>query len=188
MTAGRSARTAARITAGSWLPTTAASGRAEGGPGSPRAGSAAPTRGGEGTLVELTYGPAAQPGQDWSQAQAQTPARPELESDFVRSLPDWARRFLREGDGQSGAHEPSMSTARDISSLPREEQTGKTVQWTAPGYRPPEAPITYREKKQADQAAPPQPRLSEAEMQRAADRIYQMIEDRIRRERRRLGL
>ena len=32
------------------------------------------------------------------------------------------------------------------------------------------------------------PRLSEGELQRAADKIYRIIEDRIRQERRRLGL
>ena len=32
------------------------------------------------------------------------------------------------------------------------------------------------------------PKISEAELQRTADRVYRMIEDRIRRERRRLGL
>ena len=42
-----------------------------------------------------------------------------------------------------------------------------------------------REERQAGQQAP---RISEAELQRTADRVYRMIEDRIRRERRRLGL
>ena len=44
---------------------------------------------------------------------------------------------------------------------------------------------TGREERQAGQQAP---RISEAELQRTADRVYRMIEDRIRRERRRLGL
>ena len=34
----------------------------------------------------------------------------------------------------------------------------------------------------------PEPHISDAELQRTADRVYRMIEDRIRRERRRLGL
>ena len=38
------------------------------------------------------------------------------------------------------------------------------------------------------QAGQQAPRISEAELQRTADQVYRMIEDRIRRERRRLGL
>ena len=102
------------------------------------------------------------------------------------ALPDWARRFLRESGGQGG--QSHMGTARDISALPRPAQGEETVQWTAPGYRPP-APITYREKnREAETRQAAAPRLSEGELQRAADKIYRIIEDRIRQERRRLGL
>ena len=58
-----------------------------------------------------------------------------------------------------------------------------------PAYAPPE-PMELREKtrpaRQETPAAPPQ--LSQAELERAADQVYRMIEDRIRRERRRMGL
>lgn len=50
--------------------------------------------------------------------------------------------------------------------------------------------MTYREKRkgEADQPQTPgQVRISEAEIQRTADKVYRIIEDRIRRERRRLG-
>ena len=136
--------------------------------------------------VELTYGPAA-PATEPASAPKQPPAvHAAEESEYVRSLPDWARRFLRESGGQGG--QSHMGTARDISALPRPAQGEETVQWTAPGYRPP-APITYREKnREAETRQAAAPRLSEGELQRAADKIYRIIEDRIRQERRRLGL
>ena len=136
--------------------------------------------------LELAYGPvpagAAPPDPAQTAGESGSPA----ESAYVKSLPDWARRFLREGAAQSGQ---SMGTARNIASLPPQAE-GDTVQWTAPNYRPPAAPMTYREKpgREERQAGQQAPRISEAELQRTADRVYRMIEDRIRRERRRLGL
>ena len=136
--------------------------------------------------VELAYGPAAP--EAATARQSQSAERPGEESDFVRSLPDWARRFLRESGGQTGTSAAPMGVAKDISSRPKEEKTGGEIQWTAPAYRPPEAPITYREKKREEQTARSAPAISEAELQRTADRVYRMIEERIRQERRRLGL
>ena len=136
--------------------------------------------------LELSYGPvpagAAPPDPAQTAGESASPA----ESAYVKSLPDWARRFLREGAAQSGQ---SMGTARNIASLPSQGE-GDAVQWTAPNYRPPAAPMTYREKpgREERQAGQQAPRISEAELQRTADRVYHMIEDRIRRERRRLGL
>lgn len=136
--------------------------------------------------LELSYGPvpagAAPPDPAQTAGESASPA----ESAYVKSLPDWARRFLREGAAQSGQ---SMGTARNIASLPSQGE-GDAVQWTAPNYRPPAAPMTYREKpgREERQAGQQVPRISEAELQRTADQVYRMIEDRIRRERRRLGL
>ena len=136
--------------------------------------------------LELSYGPvpagAAPPDPAQTAGESASPA----ESAYVKSLPDWARRFLREGAAQSVQ---SMGTARNIASLPSQGE-GNAVQWTAPNYRPPAAPMTYREKpgREERQAGQQAPRISEAELQRTADRVYRMIEDRIRRERRRLGL
>lgn len=138
--------------------------------------------------VTLTYGPAqaaagpAAPSPAAGSAQAQIP-----ESDYVRSLPDWARRFLKSGGTDSQAARP-MGVARDIASLPRSE-TEDTVEWTAPGYSPPQSPITYREKAREEQPRKVQEiRITDAEIRRTADQVYRIIEDRIRRERRRLGL
>lgn len=138
--------------------------------------------------VTLTYGPAqAAPGPSApppaeGSAQSRIP-----ESDYVRSLPDWARRFLQTGGADSRASR-TMGVARDIASLPQPE-AGDTVEWTAPGYHPPQAPITYREKSREEHSREVREvRISDAEIQRTADQVYRIIEDRIRRERRRLGL
>ena len=133
--------------------------------------------------VELAYGPS-QP------AAEQPPVQPgqsaggqrQEESDYVRSLPDWARNFLRE----SWASPPQeMGVARNISTQPVAQE--ETIQWTAPNYQP--APqLTHREKQQEERPQKPQQvHLSEAEIQRAADKVYRIIEDRIREERIRFG-
>lgn len=136
--------------------------------------------------LELSYGPVPAGAVPPDPAQTAGESASPAESPYVKSLPDWARRFLREGAAQSGQ---SMGTARNIASLPSQGE-GDAVQWTAPNYRPPAAPMTYREKpgREERQAGQQAPRISEAELQRTADRVYRMIEDRIRRERRRLGL
>ena len=136
--------------------------------------------------LSLTYGPA--------QGSMETPPpepeaaqpTPGEESEFVRSLPDWARRFLKQSRSPSASH--TMGVARDIATVPLPEET-EDMQWTAPNYRPPQATIAHREKKQEERPkAVQEVRISEAEIQRTADRVYRIIEDRIRLERRRLGL
>ena len=121
---------------------------------------------------------------------AEEPARPAPqepeESEYVRKLPDWARRFLRSSAGQGGTVPSAPVKQPTPAGAPR---GGEQIRWTAPAYAPPE-PMELREKarpaRQETPAAPPQ--LSQAELERAADQVYRMIEDRIRRERRRMGL
>ena len=104
----------------------------------------------------------------------------------LQNLPDWAKRFLREG-APTGPGGRTMGVARDIASLPPPE-TGDSVHWTAPGYQPPEAPMAYRERERTPQRREPgQIHISDAEIQRTADQVYRLIEERLRRERRRLG-
>ena len=104
----------------------------------------------------------------------------------LQNLPDWAKRFLREG-APTGPSGRTMGVARDIASLPPPE-TGDSVHWTAPSYQPPEAPMAYREREQAPQRRESgEIRISDAEIQRTADQVYRLIEERLRRERRRLG-
>lgn len=138
--------------------------------------------------VTLTYGPTQPAPEPSAPPPAEGPAQARIpESDYVRSLPDWARRFLQTGGADSQVSR-TMGVARDIASLPRSE-AGDTVEWTAPGYHPPQAPITYREKSREKQPREVREvRITDAEIQRTADQVYRIIEDRIRRERRRLGL
>ena len=131
--------------------------------------------------VELTYGPSQQPAEQ-APAQTSKKADGQGESDYVRNLPDWARRFLKESwSGHAGTQE--MSVARNISTQQGGEET---VQWTAPNYRP-APPMDHREKRQEEPKRPQQVHISEAEIQRTADRVYRILEDRIREERIRLG-
>lgn len=151
--------------------------------------------------LELTYGGTPQPsaaGVPAPAAGGQKPVQGSMESDYVRDLPDWARRFLREGAPQTqeeavrrlgtGREQP-MGTAQNIAVLPSfSEEAGTAFQWTAPDTRAP-APVEYREPRRQQELSQPQSiRISEAEVQRTADRVYRIIEDRIRRERWRLGL
>lgn len=138
--------------------------------------------------VTLTYGPTQPAPEPSAPPPAEGPAQARIpESDYVRSLPDWARRFLQTGGADSQVSR-TMGVARDIASLPQPE-TGDTVEWTAPGYHPPQAPITYREKSREEQPREVREvRITDAEIQRTAHQVYRIIEDRIRRERRRLGL
>lgn len=137
--------------------------------------------------LSLTYGPAqGNPSPPPPEPQPGGEPLQEEESEFVRSLPDWARRFLKQSRSTSAPH--TMGVARDIATVPPPQQA-ENVQWTSPNYHPPQATITHREKKQEEgPKAAQEVHISEAEIQRTADRVYRIIEDRIRRERRRLGL
>ena len=137
--------------------------------------------------ISLTYGPTQRQTEGTPPASAAAEQTKTGESDFVRSLPDWARRFLASGT-DSGSADRTMGVARSITSLPQTEPE-EPIQWSAPNFRPPEAQIAYRQKEKGEPSREiAEVRVSDAELQRAADRVYHMIEDRIRRERRRLGL
>lgn len=135
--------------------------------------------------VALTYGPAQSTTGSVTPHQPEESSRTEMEeSDFVRSLPEWARSFLKKG----GAAQQTMGVVRDIA-VSQPQETADQIQWTAPNYRPPAAPMAYREKPREEQPRESRPaRISETELQRTADRVYRILEERIRRERRRLGL
>ena len=135
--------------------------------------------------LALDYGPAAGAAGGGEPGRGGGPVQPRPgESYYLRSLPDWAQRFLRSGPAETPAGR-SMGVARDIASLPRQ---GDTVAWTAPDYRPPQAATVHREKGGGEGPQTRQEvRVSDAEIQRTADKVYRMIEERLRRERRRLG-
>ena len=136
------------------------------------------------TPVALTYGPVQSTTGSATPHQPEEASRTEMEeSDFVRSLPEWARSFLKKG----GAAQQTMGVVRDIA-VSQPQETADQIQWTAPNYRPP-ATMAYREKPREEQPRESRPaRISETELQRTADRVYRILEERIRRERRRLGL
>lgn len=135
--------------------------------------------------VALTYGPVQSTTGSATPHQPEETSRTEMEeSDFVRSLPEWARSFLKKG----GAAQQTMGVVRDIA-VSQPQETEDQIQWTAPNYHPPAAPMAYREKPREEQPRESRPaRISETELQRTADRVYRILEERIRRERRRLGL
>lgn len=135
--------------------------------------------------VALTYGPVQSTTGSATPHQPEETSRTEMEeSDFVRSLPEWARSFLKKG----GAAQQTMGVVRDIA-VSQPQETADQIQWTAPNYYPPAAPMAYREKPREEQPRESRPaRISETELQRTADRVYRILEERIRRERRRLGL
>ena len=134
--------------------------------------------------LELTYSPGQQAAnQVLPPVQPQAPQLPE-ESDYVRSLPDWARRFLRDSWTAAPAAQ-EIGVAKQIATLP--EQSTEMMEWSAPSYKP-NVPLEHREKRKEERPQKPQQiHLSEAEIQRAADRVYRILEDRIREERIRLG-
>jgi hypothetical protein len=72
---------------------------------------------------------------------------------------------------------------------------GQTVDWSSPNraqlmnqaaQRP--AEVVFKEKSQEEDRQSRPVQMSESELRRTADKIYHIIEDRIRRERRLLGL
>jgi len=87
--------------------------------------------------------------------------------------------------------------AREIASLPGNGagSDGQIMDWSAPNrpqmaaqatHRP--AEVVFKEKSQDEERQRQSAQMSESELRRTADKIYQIIEDRIRRERRLLGL
>jgi len=116
------------------------------------------------------------------------------------SLPGWARNFLN----NSFAHPEAETTIRSgaISRQgPIQPETQNTtgnarrvsrgtgqegqVIWTAPGYNGTPPKMTL---KQAEEKETSPPRFSNAEISRMASKVYDILEDRISREKRRLGL
>ena len=116
------------------------------------------------------------------------------ESPYVQSLPGWARDFLRDSfeptkqkqpaqpmpGGQPAQGQSGASPARPQS------QPASQMVWTAPGYTGATARMTHK-KKPEPQETPPL-RFSDAEIRRMANQVYTIIQDRLKRDQRRLGL
>lgn len=127
-------------------------------------------------------------------AQEEKPNAPwsPMDSEYVRTLPSWAQRFLRSTGTAAEAGGPHPAGGPSMAVLPQpaeaREKPVEMVEWTAP-YHPASAPLTLRERNREETAASAPPlSMSQQELRRTADQLYQLIEERIRRERRRLGL
>lgn len=106
------------------------------------------------------------------------------ESPYVQSLPGWARDFLRDSFEPTKQKQP----AQPMPGSPARQQAQPASQmvWTAPGYTGATARMTHK-KKPETQETPPL-RFSDAEIKRMASQVYTIIQDRLKRDQRRLGL
>ena len=159
---------------------------------------------GWGQAPELTLAqPAWSREADGAHAAAQPPkkAAPPAAAD---GLPQWAKELL-ERPGQPGG--PSMKwqagqsgqTAAGPAGTGAQGKPagGRTVQWTAPGAIPPgtgdvttrPAAVQYRQRPEREEHSPArnQPVMTDAEVRRTADKVYRIIEERLRKELRRSG-
>ena len=144
----------------------------------------APTPAEEG--AGLTYLPVQTPAQEQHRT-PQPAGQTQMTSDYVRSLPEWAQRFLQQPSETGGAavQTAQHSAAGRKAAAPPAGQ----IEWTAPNAVPQGAHIVFRHavKPKEQQTAPQPVRLSDGELRRAADKVYRMIEDRLRKELRRSG-
>lgn len=116
------------------------------------------------------------------------------ESPYVQSLPGWARDFLRDSFEPTKQKQPAqpMPGSPAAQGQPGASPAGPSAQpasqmvWTAPGYTGATARMTHK-KKPETQETPPL-RFSDAEIRRMASQVYTIIQDRLKRDQRRLGL
>ena len=121
-------------------------------------------------------------------AQQQPPKQPEKESAATQNLPAWARELLEKPPAQTAGAAPSGQN--------------RQIQWTAPQAVPVPAARTsppanaaavphsllHRERGGDDErSSAAQQAEREAEIRRTADKVYRIIEERLRRELRRSG-
>lgn len=120
--------------------------------------------------------------------QQQPPKQPEKESAATQNLPAWARELLEKPQAQTAGAAPSGQS--------------RQIQWTAPQAVPVPAARTsppanaaavppsllHRERGGDDErSSAAQQAEREAEIRRTADKVYRIIEERLRRELRRSG-
>lgn len=116
------------------------------------------------------------------------------ESPYVQSLPGWARDFLRDSfeptkqkqPAQPMPGSPAAQGQPGASPARQQAQPASQMVWTAPGYTGATARMTHK-KKPETQETPPL-RFSDAEIRRMANQVYTIIQDRLKRDQRRLGL
>ena len=161
-----------------------------------------PVTGGSGQFQRqpLTYAasrPQAQPAMDSAPKGGEKAAPAQAgysESPYVQSLPGWARDFLRDSFEPTKQKQPAqpMPGSPAAQGQPGASPAGPSAQpasqmvWTAPGYTGATARMTHK-KKPEPQETPPL-RFSDAEIRRMANQVYTIIQDRLKRDQRRLGL
>ena len=139
--------------------------------------------------AQPAMGPAPKGGEKAAPAQAGY-----SESPYVQSLPGWARDFLRDSFEPTKQKQPAqpMPGSPAAQGQPGASPAGPSAQpasqmvWTAPGYTGATARMTHK-KKPEPQETPPL-RFSDAEIKRMASQVYTIIQDRLKRDQRRLGL
>lgn len=139
--------------------------------------------------AQPAMGPAPKGGEKAAPAQAGY-----SESPYVQSLPGWARDFLRDSfeptkqkqPAQPMPGSPAAQGQPGASPARPQSQPASQMVWTAPGYTGATARMTHK-KKPEPQETPPL-RFSDAEIKRMANQVYTIIQDRLKRDQRRLGL
>lgn len=130
--------------------------------------------------AQPAMGPAPKGGEKAAPAQAGY-----SESPYVQSLPGWARDFLRDSFEPTKQSQPAQPMPGASPARPQSQPASQMV-WTAPGYTGATARMTHK-KKPEPQETPPL-RFSDAEIRRMANQVYTIIQDRLKRDQRRLGL
>ena len=108
------------------------------------------------------------------------------QSDKASALPTWAKELL-EKSGVSSAEQQSAAFNWNSGS-----SRSKQVNWTAPTAMPQQSDpngrteLSFKEPREAGQG-PARQQIDDAEIQRTADKVYKIIEERLRRELRRSG-
>ena len=139
-------------------------------------------------LSELVYAPTARTG---DYGDGETPARPtrKAQEDKNESLPVWAKELLE----QAGVTDTAQQAAAFRGKLDGANGS-RQISWNAPQVAAPSrgreisqpAELSFKEGSQREEIAS-QPRITEAELQKTADRVYRILEERLRRELRRSG-
>jgi hypothetical protein len=134
----------------------------------------------------------AAPSQGAENAMEESGTRPvrKAQQDNTESLPPWAKELLE----KSGVTDTTTQIAA-FNGQQAGSSGGRQITWTAPGAgagtqsrTADEGPaqIEYRERSGSEET-PYRPQISDAEIQRTADKVYRIIEERLRRELRRSG-
>lgn len=102
-------------------------------------------------------------------------------SDPVEQLPEWAQRFFQQSGSTPSVMQPAVTKPVQRPAAPQQ------IEWTAPGVAMRPANLVYQDTSAKTQPQQQPARLSDHELRRAADKVYRMIEERLRKEMRRSG-